>query len=290
MLLDPGYLIEAPGLIASALAVVLVGKPLAALIIVRLLGHPFRVALAIAIALAQIGEFSFILSRVGIEYGILTAAATNTLVAVSIISIVINPLLYRAIGPISRWTAARTGAAIDAGGVEAAPRDGSVHPAPDPRHRAVVVGYGPTGRTVSRLLAENGVEPVIIELNVETVRQLREEGVTAVFGDSTHRDTLLRAGVRSSGHLILTSALESAEDVIRTARELNPAIHVLARTVYLRDVYAIQKAGAQAVFSGEGEVAFALTEAILHRLGATAEQIDRERARVHTDLFGGGSA
>jgi CPA2 family monovalent cation:H+ antiporter-2 len=90
--------------------------------------------------------------------------------------------------------------------------------------------------------------------------------------------------------LILTSALESAEDVIRTARELNPAIHVLARTVYLRDVDAIQKAGAQAVFSGEGEVAFALTEAILHRLGATAEQIDRERARVHTDLFGGEAA
>ena len=108
MLLEPGYLLEAPGLIAATLAVVLVGKPLAALVIVRLLGYPFRVALAIAIALAQIGEFSFILSSIGRDLGILTADATNALVAVAIISIVLNPLLYRAVprrGAMGRITA-----------------------------------------------------------------------------------------------------------------------------------------------------------------------------------------
>ena len=75
----------------------MIGKPLVALVIVRLLGYPFKVALAIAVALAQIGEFSFILSSIGRELGILPAEATHTLVAASIVSIVLNPILYRAV-------------------------------------------------------------------------------------------------------------------------------------------------------------------------------------------------
>jgi CPA2 family monovalent cation:H+ antiporter-2 len=77
-----------------------------------------------------------------------------------------------------------------------------------------------------------------------------------------------------------------SQEVIRLARELNRDIRVLARTAHLREARALRAAGAQDVFSGEGEVALALTEAILHRLGATPEQIDRERSRVHSELFG----
>ena len=84
-----------------------VGKPLVALVIVWAMRYPLKVALTVAIALAQIGEFSFILSTIGRELGILTTAATNTLVAVSIVSIVLNPLLYRAVEPVERWIAAR---------------------------------------------------------------------------------------------------------------------------------------------------------------------------------------
>jgi monovalent cation:H+ antiporter-2, CPA2 family len=288
MLLDPGYLIESPGLIAAALAVVLVGKPAVALIIVRLLGYPFRVALAVAIALAQIGEFSFILSSVGRDLGILTSAAANTLVPVSIVSIVLNPLLYRAVAPIEGWVSARgrlskllNPALVDDAAI--APARAASVPA---RHRAVVVGYGPSGRTVTRLLCENGIAATVIELNMDTVRALRQDGVSAIYGDATQRDTLIAAGVPQADHLILTSAgMGNSAEVIRMARELNPSIYVLARAAYLRDVAELQAAGADAVFTGEGEVALALTEAILHRLGATAEQIDRERNRAHTELF-----
>jgi CPA2 family monovalent cation:H+ antiporter-2 len=288
MLLDPRFLIEAPGLIAATLAVVLVGKPLIALALVRLLRYPFRVALAVSFALAQIGEFSFILSSMGRELGILTIEASNVLVAVSIISIVINPLLYRAVAPIERWASARprlwkvlNPPLVDSG-ADVTP----AKPRTDPR-RAIVIGYGPTGRTVTRLLRENGIEPTIVELNIETVRQLRQEGVTAVYGDVTQRETLEGAGASGAGSLILTSAgMGSSAEVIRMARELNPGIRVLARAAYLRDLPALRKAGADAVFTGEGEVALALTEAILHRLGATPEQIDHERERAHTELFG----
>jgi CPA2 family monovalent cation:H+ antiporter-2 len=293
MLLDPAYLTESPGLIAATLAVVLVGKPVVALIIVRLLGYPFRVALAVAIALAQIGEFSFILSSVGRDLGILTSAAANTLVPVSIVSIVLNPLLYRAVAPIERWVSARgrlskllNPALVDDAAI--APARAASVPA---RHRAVVVGYGPSGRTVTRLLRENGIAPTVIELNMDTVRALRQDDVSAIYGDATQRDTLIAAGVPQADHLILTSAgMGNSAEVIRMARELNPSIYVLARAAYLRDVSELQAAGADAVFTGEGEVALALTEAILHRLGATAEQIDRERNRAHTELFDAPSA
>jgi CPA2 family monovalent cation:H+ antiporter-2 len=291
MLLDPGSLLDAPGLFAAALAVVLLGKPIVALVLVRLLKYPFRVALAVAIALAQIGEFSFILTSIGRDLGILSSEGSNTIVAVSIVSIVLNPLLYRLVTPIERWAASRPGLwkivnpVMDAGAMGG--DEAGKQPPSDPRRRAIVIGYGPTGRTVTRLLRENGVEPTIIELNVDTVRQLRQESIAAVYGDATQPTTLEGAGVAGAGSLILTSAgMGSSSEVIRIARELNPRIRVLARAAYLRDLPDLRKAGADVVFTGEGEVALALTEAILHRLGATPEQIDRERDRAHNELFG----
>jgi CPA2 family monovalent cation:H+ antiporter-2 len=288
MLLSPRYLLEAPGLILVTLAVVMIGKPLIALIIVRLLGYPFKVALSIAVALSQIGEFSFILSSLGRELNILPPEATNTLVAASIVSIVFNPILYRTVPHIDRWAAAHPrlwkmlNPPLQQGGTRAA-----VERKGDPSSRAVVVGYGPTGRTVVRLLRDNGIEPIVIELNMETVRRLREDGVAAVYGDATKRDTLEAAGATHAGTVILTSAgMGNAADVIRMARELNPKVQVLARAAYLRDLADMQKAGADRVFTGEGEVALGLIETILERLGATAEQIDRERARAHRELFG----
>jgi CPA2 family monovalent cation:H+ antiporter-2 len=292
MLLDPRSLVQRPDLIAATLAVVLVGKPLVALLLVRLLKYPFRVALAVAVALAQIGEFSFILSNVGRDLGILTRDATNVVVVVSIVSIVLNPLLYRLVAPFERWVRARPRLwnLMNPSPIEPAGMLPGPHRPDDSGRRAVVVGYGPTGRTVTRLLRENGVDPVVVELNVDTVRALRQDGIAAVYGDATQPVTLEGAGVATAGNLILTSAgMGNSAEVIRAARDLNPRIRVLARAAYLRDLPALRKAGADGVFTGEGEVALALTEAILHRLGATPEQIDRERSRAHNELFGDSS-
>jgi CPA2 family monovalent cation:H+ antiporter-2 len=292
MLLAPAAVLESYGLVAATLGVVLLGKPLVALLLVRLMGYPFKVALAIAVALAQIGEFSFILSRLGVELGILSVQATNTLVAVAIVSIVLNPLLYRAVPRVERWAAAqpRLWKLLNPPKVDERVQRQAVRWHTNPAQRAVVVGFGPTGRTVTRLLRDNGIESTVIELNMETVRNLREDGVEAIYGDATKRDTLEAAGVAGAGTLILTSAgMGNAAEVIRMARELNPTIRVLARAAYLRDLPQMHKAGADRVFTGEGEVALGLIETILQRLGATAEQIDRERERAHRELFGHGA-
>jgi CPA2 family monovalent cation:H+ antiporter-2 len=287
MLFDPGHLVESPGLVAATLAVILVGKTLGTVALVFLLGYPLKVGLAVAIALAQIGEFSFILALVGNQLDVLPESAMNTLVAAAILSITLNPLLYRLVDPAVTRLSGRGRPSSEA----AAPQsedpvaaDGTPrHPS---RHRAVVVGYGPVGRTVTRLLRENEIEPTVVELNLATVRRLREDGVRAVYGDASDGGTLRSAGVAEAGSLILSASGLGGEEIVRLARELNPRIQVLARSTYVRELPALRQAGAEA-FSGEGEVALALTVALLEGLGATPEQIDRERERVHAELLAG---
>jgi CPA2 family monovalent cation:H+ antiporter-2 len=288
MLFDPRAAIAEPVVVVATLAVVLLAKPAVTLALVLLLGRPVRTALAVAVGRGQIGEFSFILAAVGTELKVLPAAATNALVAAAILSIGLNPLLYRLVDPAERWLAGRPGLwrrltarAREEGGPTPAADDA------DPRFRAVVVGYGPVGRTLARLLRENEVTPTVIEMNLDTVRRLRDEGTPAVYGDAAHRDTLKEAGVDRADTLVLSaSGLGAAAEVVRLARELNPRVRVLARSAYLRERADLRKAGADAVYAGEGEVALAMAESVLRELGATAEQIDRERDRVRADLFG----
>ena len=142
-----------------------------------------------------------------------------------------------------------------------------------------------------RLLAENGISSTIIEMNLRTVRRLRQEGTAVVYGDAGHRETLASAGVPTAGSLFLSaSGMGADHEILRLAREMNPGIRILARSAYLRERPALMAAGADAVFSGEGEVALAMTEAILRELGATPEQIERERERLTGDLDGGEEA
>lgn len=285
MLFDPGFLWEAPWLIATTLGIVVFGKPLAALFIVLALRYPMRTALAVAVALAQIGEFTFMLATLGKGLGVLPDEATNALIAAAIVSISINPLLYRLVDPADAWLARRPRLSRWLGR-RAASAPVAVESARAASHRAVIVGYGPVGQTLSRLLRENGIEPTIIEMNERTLHRLRDEGIPAVYGDAGHPDTLKAAGVdRAAGLLLSASGLKNAEEIIRLARELNPKIRISVRCAYLRDIAALRKVGAHGIFSGEGEVALALTESVMRELGALPEQIDRQRERVRADLF-----
>jgi monovalent cation:H+ antiporter-2, CPA2 family len=263
-----------------------VAKPAAALALVLGLGYPPRMAVSAAVSLAQIGEFSFILAGLARELHLLPEDGAQVLVAVSILSISLNPLLYRQVGTVERLAMARPrlwswlNRHASRGGAHALP---ALSPA---KHRAVVVGYGPVGRTVARLLRESDIEPVIIEMNLDTVRVLRAQGMAALYGDARHADILLAAGIDQAVGLVLSaSGMEGSGEVIRQACLLNPGIRVVARTAYLRQAAALQRAGAHAVFSGEGEVALTLTEFILRELGATPEQIERERQRIREELF-----
>jgi len=280
-------LIQAPGLVLATLAIILVGKPLVAFCIVVFLKYPVKTAISVALVLSQIGEFSFILAAMGAELGILPVQAQNILVAAAIISITLNPLLFKSGGGIERWLERHT--PVFTGYLRnrsrPLPETPEEPPLPGTPH-AVVVGYGPVGRTVTKLLRDNGIVVTVVELNVQTVQTLHAHGIKAIYGDATRIDTLRAAGVGTAGVLVISIPdLREGIGVLKEVRELNPKIRIIARTTYLSEQNELADAGADDIFSDEGEMALSVTELILRESGATPEQIDRERRRVHESLY-----
>lgn len=269
MLFDWNSLVESPGLVIATLAVILIGKPVVAFLIVVLMRYPLRAALSVALILSQVGEFSFILATMGTDLNILPANASNILVAAAIISITVNPLLYRAARPIERWLNRNAPDLIGRVHARSAPAPGSadqVTPQPG-LFTAVIVGYGPGGQTVARLLQENNIDLTIVELNVQTVKRLHSQGFRAIYGDVARIDTLTEAGVKQAGVLVLSASnIRGSSEMVRKARVLNPEIRIIARTAYLSELEDLRDAGVDVIFSDEGEVALSVTELILKQL------------------------
>ena len=270
MLFDPTLFLDNLPMTLAALAVVMIGKPLAALAVVFVLRYPVRTAISVSIALAQIGEFSFMVAALGRQLGVLPLEATQSLVAVSIISITLNPLLYKLVEPLSRRFTKPVSAESD---------DPNQHAAED---HIIVIGYGPVGQQVVSLLLENHLVPTVIDLNLEAVRSLRGKGIRAIYGDASQREILETAGIHAAKGLVFASNSTPLETV-KAAVDLNKEIAVLTRTTYLREAPALHAIGATVIVS-EAEVALAMTEQLLTRFGATAEQLDRARAKVRSEI------
>jgi len=272
MLFDPRSLIQAPLEIGAVLLVVVVIKPLAAMLTVRLLGKPMTMAVPVGAAFSQVGEFSFILGTVARGLGLINDAGWNALVAASMISIALNPSVYRR---ARQWSVSRSGTRPPAPG----------DPRPIDPNRCILVGYGPVGNIVHRLLAERGADVTVVDLNLDTVRRLRARGIAAIYGDVLRPGTLDEAGIATAGSLVLSADVEDAVEIIRQARLLNPNLRVLVRCAHLRDAPALRRAGAAVVAAGEAEVGVALAEAVTAGdemdLGAAAEHRDAVRSHLY---------
>jgi monovalent cation:H+ antiporter-2, CPA2 family len=287
LLFDPRQALDAPLLSLAALGIVMIAKPLSAIVIVALLGYSSQIGIGVALALAQIGEFSFLLATLGRQLGAIDDAAMNALVAAAILSIMVNPLVYRLAGPSEAFLKRhpRLWRLLNRGSGRATPASAS-DVSHAPAHRAVVVGHGPIGRMVTRILRSGGIEPTVVELNVETFRALEKQGLAAVYGNANQREVLQQAGIGTASSLILSASEASAHrEAIRIAREINPGIHIVARADFLGEAELLRKAGANEVFSGEGEVALAIAGSILRELGATPEQLDEARERIRQKLL-----
>jgi len=278
MLFDPRSLFQAPLEIGAVLLVVIVIKPLAAMLTVRLLGRPMATAVPVGAAFSQVGEFSFILGTVARGLGLINDVGWNALVAASMISIALNPTIYR---HARRWSLSHSGTGSPA------PHG----PRPIDPNRCILVGYGPVGSIVERLLAERGADVTVVDLNLDTVRQLRSRGVAAIYGDVLRAGTLDEAGIATAGSLVLSADVEDAAEIIRQARQLNPGLRVLARCTHLRDAAALRRAGAAVVAAGEAEVGVALAEAVTAademNHGAAAEHRDAVREHLYDTSAGG---
>jgi CPA2 family monovalent cation:H+ antiporter-2 len=290
MLFDPGFLLREPALVLAALAVVLVGKPLAAIAVVAALGYSARTALVVAVGLAQVGEFSFILGDLARSHSLLPAAGASVLVACALVSIALNPLLFRALDPVERrlrafpglWRrlnarADRRGEAVNAATAAA------LATAESPL--AVIVGYGPVGQSVDRALRESGLATVVVDLNLDTVQTIAREGRRALFGDASHRDVLKEAGITRASYLLVTLPHSlNRGPLVAAARNLNPSCRIFVRARYLRERPELEQAGASAACFEEIEAAVALTERLLRDLGRDEGTVTRESERIRKEF------
>ena len=290
MLFDPAFLLREPLMMLAVMVVILVVKPLVALALVVGLGHSVRTALVVAIGLAQVGEFSFILSDSARKFGLMPDDGHNLLVGGAILSITLNPLLFRSIPAIERWLKRqpRLWALLNARAerrVRGA--NDTVAAATDPAKKlAVVVGYGPVGRTVDRLLRDAGLDTVVVDLNMDTVDEIRREGRTAVYGDAAQAAILESAGVDHASHLVLTlpqAATRAA--IVATGRSMNAKVKILVRAHYLRERGELEHVGATAAIFEEAEAAVALARLVLADTGAGRESIEKTVRDIRTRLI-----
>lgn len=294
MLFNPAFLLHEPLMVLAALGIILLVKPLAALAIVAMLGHSARTALTVAVGLAQIGEFSFILSDLAGRHGLMPEAGHNVLVASAIISITLNPMLFRSLPKMEAWLKARPElwrmlnrrAEARVATINLASAESLEHPARPESRLAIVIGYGPVGRSVHRLLREANLSTVVIDLNMDTVASLTADGQTAIFGDASHESILEQAGAKRASYVIVTLPHSSERAaIVMAARSLNPSARILVRARYLREREDLEQAGANAAVFEEAEAAVGLARLVLADTGLHRAAADRKIKDLRLQLI-----
>jgi len=270
MLFDPAILLEQPLRVLAVVGIIVLGKSAAAALLVLMLRYPLHTALTVSASLAQIGEFSFILMGLGATLGVLPPEAQSLVVAGALISIAINPIVFRGIEPLQRWLLARSQLARSL-----AARDDPLAELPMTTeekylsHQVVLVGYGRVGRKLAAALAQNGVPFVVADQNREVVEQLRASGTPAVFGDASQPEVLVQAHVARARMLVIaTPDTLGVRRMATHARLLNPAIEIVVRSHNEEEARRLEDELQGRVFVGEHELALAMTRHVLERCQA----------------------
>ena len=265
MLFDPNVLIEQPLRVLFTLMIIIIGKSLAAFLLVLAFRYPLNTALTVSASLAQIGEFSFILAALGVSLGLLPLEAQSLILAGAFISITLNPLVFQVIEPAQAWIRSRSKLAriLERTDDPLAELPMTVASSYVTNH-IVLVGYGRVGRHIGEALAEQGLALVVAEQNRETVEGLRKRGIHAVAGDASEPAVLIQAHIARANMLVIAvpDALR-ARRMIETARMLNPPIEIIVRTHNEEEAALLRKESGGMVFIGEHELALSMTRHVL---------------------------
>ncbi|TQK07146.1 YbaL family putative K(+) efflux transporter [Herbaspirillum sp. SJZ107] len=272
MLFDPRVLVEHPLQVLAVLAIILFGKSLAAFVLVLVLRYPLNTALTVSASLAQIGEFSFILAALGMSLGLLPELGQNLILAGAIVSIAVNPVMFKAIAPLERWVRARSAHARH---MERSPDPLAELPATVTHERltdqVVLVGYGRVGRRIAEELTRQGVHFVVAEQNREMVEDLRRRDQPAVAGNAAEPAVLIQAHIARAAMLVIaTPDTFHVRAMIETAKVLNPGIKVLVRTHNEEEARLLREETGGTVLVGEHELARSMTRHVMEGLAHAA--------------------
>ena len=277
MLFDPQVLLEQPVKLLVVVAIVMVGKTLAAIALVLVFRYPLNTALTVGASLAQIGEFSFILASLGASLGLLPPEGHTLILAGSLISIAFNATMFALVEPARNWIRERSSFArqLETRDDPLAQLPMSV-PQSQLTGQVVLVGYGRVGRRIADAMQEAGVDFVVAEQNREKVERMREKGLHAVCGDAAEPATLIQAHVARAAMLVIaTPDAFNVRKVVETARTLNPPIEVIVRTHSEDEAQMLRRENVGAVFMGEDELARGMSRHLLERMGKGIRKEDR---------------
>ncbi len=268
MLFDPMVLVDYPLQVLATVAIILVGKSLAAFVLVVALRYPVNTAITVSASLAQIGEFSFILAALGIKLGLLPELGQNLILAGAIISIAVNPLLFKLAEPVQRLLRNRSDLArkLERSSDPLAELPMSV--GQEKLHgQVVLVGYGRVGRAIAAALDAQGIAYVVAEQNRELVDKLRRADQPAVAGNAAEPAVLIQAHIAHAAMLVIaTPDTFHVRAMIETARALNPSIRCVVRTHSTEEAELFRKENLGEVFVGEQELAGSMTRHVLAKL------------------------
>jgi K+:H+ antiporter len=266
MLVEVGFVAAQLPIIAAMSIVIIAAKSVITTGALRLLGTPWRVAATAAVCVAQVGEFSFILGRTGLEDGILSPRTWQLLLAASMLTMVVTPALVTTAPRVGSWVARRVG------------RDWTsdhVSSIPQASNHVVILGFGVGGRLVARAMRDIGVPYVIMELNGVTVREARAAGEPIFYGDATNPDALAAAGVVSARCVVsVLSDPQASMRVVQATRSLSATVQIVVRTRYRTEADTLVRLGATVAVAEELEASLEVLAQVMARLDIPGNVIE----------------
>ena len=278
MLFDPRILAEQPLHVLSVVAIIMIGKTIAAMALVLFFRYPLNTALTVGASLAQIGEFSFILAALGVSLNLLSLEGQNLILAGALISITLNSFVFSAIEPIQNWIRERSSLArlLERSGDPLAMLPDEV-PQDYLRDQVVIVGHGEVGRRIARSLMQQDIKVVIAEENREIVENLRGKGIAAVSGIATEAGVLIQAHIQHARLLVLSPMdILDIHKIVDIAKTLNPQIQVLVCAESKEEAEVIRSENIGEVYFAKEEMAKNMSNHILNQI-----QIAHQEAPTH---------
>ncbi len=281
MLLDMNFFLSHLPQVAVITMLVLTVKAFIAGGDALILGYPIRPAIIVGMAICQVGEFSFVLAKTGLDYKLLSPDHYQLFLAASILTMAATPFLLSA-GPAvaERWSKKRHGPA------SSETNDTNEVAADVLSDHVIVIGYGVGGKLLTRAAREAGIRYVILEMNPDTVRHHAAAGEPIFHGDATHPAMLQHLGIRTARVLaIVISDPAAVRGITEVARHMNKHIHIMVRTRFLGEVAALKNLGASDVIPEEFETSIEIFTRVLSRYLIPRSEIERFVHEVRAENY-----